>query len=118
MVEQGVSFEEEFDDLDAGAIHLLACVDGVPVGTTRLLVDGPVGKIGRVCVAKPARGTGLGHKLIAASIDRLLQLGNLKELKLGAQFHAIGFYEQHGFQAYGDVYDDAGIPHRWMKRNV
>lgn len=34
--------------------------------------------------------------------------------KLGAQTHAIGFYERLGFAAYGPEYDDAGIPHRDM----
>ncbi len=34
--------------------------------------------------------------------------------KLGAQVHAIGFYEKLGFEAVGPVYMDAGIPHRDM----
>ena len=34
--------------------------------------------------------------------------------KLGAQTHAIGFYEKLGFAPYGPEYDDAGIPHRDM----
>jgi ElaA protein len=35
-------------------------------------------------------------------------------VKLGAQTHAVGFYEALGFHAVGDVYDDAGIAHRDM----
>nr|WP_255538814.1 GNAT family N-acetyltransferase [Polynucleobacter sp. Latsch14-2] len=31
-----------------------------------------------------------------------------------AQVLAIPFYEKLGFQAYGDIYDEAGIPHRNM----
>lgn len=118
MVEQGLSHEEEFDDLDVGAIHMLATVDGIPAGTTRLLIEGDVGKIGRVCVAKSFRGTGLGAQLIDASIQRLSDIPTLTCVKLGAQTYAIGFYERHGFSAYGDEYDDAGIPHRWMKRDL
>ena len=38
--------------------------------------------------------------------------------KLGAQTHAIGFYEKLGFLAQGPVYDDAGIPHRDMTREL
>lgn len=118
MVEQGVSYEEEFDDLDDQAIHLLATVDGAPAGTTRLLTEGTTGKIGRVCVAKAFRGTGLGAKLLEASITRLQNISGLTCLKLGAQTYALGFYEKHGFRAYGKEYDDAGIPHRWMKRDL
>ena len=33
---------------------------------------------------------------------------------LGAQLHAIPFYERLGYVASGEVYLDAGIEHRWM----
>jgi ElaA protein len=36
------------------------------------------------------------------------------KVKLGAQTHALGFYERLGFTAIGDEFDDAGIPHREM----
>jgi len=35
---------------------------------------------------------------------------------LGSQTHAIGFYERLGFTPFGPEYDDAGIPHRDMRR--
>ena len=38
----------------------------------------------------------------------------VKKVKLGAQTHALGFYEHLGFTAFGDEFDDAGIPHREM----
>lgn len=114
--EQGISAEDEVDALDASAIHLLAVQDGVPVGTARLLLsDDGYGKIGRVCVLAQARGMGVGAALIRAGIARLRQVEGLKAVKLGAQDHAIGFYEGLGFEAYGPFYDDAGIPHRDMK---
>lgn len=56
--EQGVSEADEVDGLDDSAIHLLARLNGVPVGTARLIIKGNVGKIGRVCVLPEARGTG------------------------------------------------------------
>ena len=37
---------------------------------------------------------------------------------LGAQIGALGFYERLGFAAYGPVYDDAGIEHRDMRRDL
>jgi predicted GNAT family N-acyltransferase len=112
--EQGVSEADEMDDLDDTAIHLLAMVDGHPTGTARLLITGTTGKIGRVCVLAPARGTGLGAALIRASLHELRQHPLLTIAKLGAQTRAIAFYERLGFTAAGPVYDDAGIPHRDM----
>ena len=43
---------------------------------------------------------------------------HIEMFKLSTQAHAISFYEQLGFVAYGDVYDDTGIPHRNMKRII
>ncbi|GLS85911.1 acetyltransferase [Cypionkella aquatica] len=112
--EQGVSEADEVDDLDDVALHLLALLDGVPVGSARLLVQGNTGKIGRVCVLASARGSGIGAALIRAAVQRFRAMPGMTQAKLGAQVHALGFYKALGFQAIGPVYDDAGIDHRDM----
>ncbi len=112
--EQGVSEADEMDELDGEAVHLLALDDGVPVGTARLLLRGDMGKIGRVCVARSHRGTGLGAALIRESVAQLRAVPGITKAKLGAQIQALGFYEKLGFVAYGPAFDDAGIPHRDM----
>lgn len=113
--EQGVSEADEVDDLDGQAIHILATQDGVPVGSARLLVMGDTGKVGRVCVLKSARGTGLGAALMQAAIAQFRSMPGVKCVKLGAQIHALAFYERLGFTPYGDVFLDAGIEHRDMR---
>ncbi|MEL7254102.1 MAG: GNAT family N-acetyltransferase [Pseudomonadota bacterium] len=117
MVEQSVSEEDERDGMDDQAHHILASQDGRPVGCARIFLDGDVGKIGRVCVLSDQRGTGLGKALIEACLTHLQTLGATRA-KLGAQTHALGFYEALGFVAYGDEFDDAGIPHRMMERRL
>lgn len=112
--EQGVSEADEVDDLDGRAIHLLATLDGKPVGSARLLVLGGTGKIGRVCVLQSARGTGLGAALMRAAVDQFRAISGVTTVRLGAQTHALGFYERLGFTATGPEYMDAGIPHRDM----
>ena len=112
--EQGVPEADEIDDLDEAAVHLLASLDGRPVGSARLLSFGDTGKIGRVCVLKDCRGTGLGAALIRAAVAQFAGRGGIARVKLGAQTHALGFYERLGFRAYGPEYLDAGIPHRDM----
>ena len=114
--EQGIPEADEWDDLDDQAIHLLAWHEGEAVGTARVLLDGATGKIGRVCVLPVARGTGLGAQLIRAAVDVLRSRHGVSTARLGAQVHAIGFYEKLGFTVVGDVYDDGGIPHRDMIR--
>ncbi len=112
--EQGVSEAIEVDGLDDTAIHLLATRDGIPVGCARLLVQGSIGKVGRVCVLREARGTGLGAELMRAAIGELRQIPGVTTAKLGSQSHAIPFYERLGFTATGPEYLEAGIPHRDM----
>lgn len=116
--EQGVPPEIERDAYDDVALHLLAMDGDRPLGTARILPNGEIGKIGRVCVIKAARGTGLGAALIRAALDEMRADGRFSKAALGSQLHAIAFYEKLGFAAYGEVFDDAGIPHRMMERTL
>jgi predicted GNAT family N-acyltransferase len=113
--EQGVPLDLERDALDATAIHLLATDRGTPVGAARIVITGDTGKIGRVCVLKQARGTGLGSALIRETLGVLRTTPGITRAALGAQTDAMGFYEKLGFTAYGEVFDDAGIDHRMME---
>ena len=111
--EQGVSREEDVDGRDPEAIHLLATRDGIAIGTARILIKGEVGKIGRVAVLKETRGLGIGRDLMLSALDQCRAQG-LTRATLGAQTHALAFYEALGFTAIGPEFLDAGIPHREM----
>jgi len=112
--EQEVSEEEEWDDDDLVSVHVLATRNREPVGTGRL---SPAGKIGRIAVLSEVRGLGIGGRILDMLIQEALHKG-LLDVHLNAQVHAIPFYEKHGFTAYGEVFDEAGIPHRRMRRNL
>jgi ElaA protein len=113
--EQKVPEAEEWDGLDGEARHLLAFAGANVAGTARVRRLGQIGKIERVCVLAEARGTGLGRALMQTALELLRAEPSLTHAKLGAQTHAIAFYETLGFVAFGPEYDDAGIPHRDMK---
>ena len=113
--EQGVSEADEIDEFDDVALHLLATDNGEPVGCARVLIDGSSAKIGRVCVLKPYRATGLGADLIRACLRTATNQSGVTRASLGAQTHALGFYEKLGFSAHGPVFDDAGIDHQAME---
>ncbi|MEO0829993.1 MAG: GNAT family N-acetyltransferase [Pseudomonadota bacterium] len=114
---QNVPEDEERDDKDADAIHLIAFEDDIPVGTARLLVDGATGKIGRVAVLEQMRGRGLGKAIMQAAIDTLRD-EQVTTAKLAAQTHALAFYEALDFVAEGPEFLDAGILHRNMTRSL
>ncbi len=114
--EQNVPEAEEVDEFDTSATHLLGFEGDTPAGTARIVLHGSVGKIGRVCVLKAFRGKGLGAALIEAALAELRALPKISTARLGAQTHALGFYEALGFSAFGPEYMDAGIPHFDMER--
>ena len=58
-----------------------------------------------------ARGEGIGAALIRAAVADLAAMPGVSRAKLGAQVHALGFYERLGFVAVGPVYLDAVIEH-------
>ena len=115
--EQGVPEDVEQDGRDGAAHHVLAMLDGVPVGCGRILVEGATGKIGRVCVLREHRGHGIGLALVGACLDVLRDLPGVERAELGAQTYAIGLHEKQGFAAHGPEFSDAGgQPHRMMGR--
>ncbi|MEP3631293.1 MAG: GNAT family N-acetyltransferase [Hyphomicrobiales bacterium] len=116
--EQHVSEPEEWDDLDQAAIHFIGVDADEDVATGRMMVANGVAKLQRIAVLKHARGRNLGLKLIKTMMDVAEKGNNVHTFKLSAQTYAIPFYERLGFVAFGDEYDDAGIPHRDMKRAV
>ena len=127
--EQQVSETDELDGLDDVSLHFLARLDGRPVGTLRLIMeppkaalpDGILGTapvIGRVCVLSECRGHGIGAALIRAALAALRERGDVSHVRLAAQVRAIGFYENLGFTAHGEGFDDAGIDHRWMQARL
>jgi predicted GNAT family N-acyltransferase len=118
VTEQAVPEELEHDAHDESAEHLLALVDGRPVGVGRLVVeDDGVGHLGRLAVRAEARGTGTGAALVRAIEARAVALG-LRRVVLAAQLPALGFYQRLGYVAYGPEFDDAGIRHRMMARDL
>ena len=113
--EQSVPPEIELDDDDAVSVHAVAYDASHRVlGTGRLLPDG---HIGRMAVRKIARGAGVGGQILDALIEQGHGDGH-RMLVLHAQSHAKGFYEAHGFQADGDEFMEAGIPHVAMTREL
>jgi predicted GNAT family N-acyltransferase len=114
IVEQQVPEDLEWDEADAVALHALATADGVPVGTARLLPDG---HIGRIAVLRAWRGQGVGDALLASMLAAARERG-FEAALLNAQVQALDFYRRHGFVAEGEVFLDAGIPHRAMRLDL
>ena len=112
---QNVPEEEEVDGADPGCAHFLASdAQGNPIGTSRVLADG---HIGRVAVLEPWRGKGVGRALMLASIERVSELG-LPAALLDSQITAAEFYQKLGFERFGDEFLECSIPHIAMRKHL
>ena len=116
--EQNVPEEIELDADDGDAFHALAILDGVAIGCGRMLEHGDSEvKIGRMAVLREFRKTGVGAHILRFLIDRARARG-LRRAILHAQLTAEGFYLKEGFNPVGGVFDEAGIAHRKMERDL
>ena len=112
--EQAVPEELEWDGLDPLCAHVLAWNDhGDAIGTARMQAKGA---IGRMAVSRTGGVAGVGRALLQTLLDLAARQG-LSRVTLAAQIHALGFYEQAGFHAVGELFMDAGIPHRRMVKD-
>jgi len=112
--EQQVPEDEEWDNEDDSAQHIIAVKDGIAIATARLT---QAGKVGRMAVLKPYRQLGIASLLL----NKLVTVAKQQELntiKLWSQLHAQAVYKKHAFVAYGDEFLDAGIPHIKMRLDL
>jgi predicted GNAT family N-acyltransferase len=118
-LEQGVPQEEELDELDDQALHLVALEheDGGVIATLRLLCDAEDAKIGRVAVDRAWRRRGIAARMLGLALARARELG-CRRARLAAQLEAVALYEAAGFAVQSEVFQEAGIEHVWMGREL
>ena len=115
-VEQGVDLDADRDGLDERAIQIVALAeDRRVVGTCRVLVDGEIGRLGRMAVEAGARGQGLGAAILAAA-ERSAVSAGASLMRLHAQRHVEDLYAAAGYAAYGEPFVEEGIPHVAMEK--
>ena len=112
--EQNVPEEMEWDEYDETCMHVIVGMNGEYIATGRLL---ETGQIGRMAVLKSYRKMGIGSKILEKLLSIAESMG-MKTIFLNAQLDAIGFYRKYGFEEEGDIFDDAGIPHRKMGKVI
>ncbi len=103
--EQGVPPEEELDGRDGEALHLVA------------LDTGGEPKVGRVAVDRDFRRRGIAARMLDAALGRAGEHG-ARRVRLASQLDVVALYERAGFVVESAVFEEAGIPHVWMGRDL
>ena len=115
MKEQG--FENEFDDIDTISHHIVAFDEEKSIGTCRFFKENDHYTIGRVTVLKEYRNQHIGNLLLESAEKEIKKLnGNL--IVVHAQVRVSLFYEKQGYIQFGQIDDDEGVPHKWMKKKI
>jgi predicted GNAT family N-acyltransferase len=114
--EQGISPADEWDEHDPVCEHFLLYTAQTPIGTARVRPygDGKL-KLERMAVMEDYRDFGAGTFLLRAVLKHL---GETAPVVLNAQTAVEGFYRKLGFAPEGEVFNEAGIPHIRMTRQI
>jgi len=116
--QQGVDEAIEMDGRDAGATHVVLTDDGDPIATARLRFPDPsTAKIERVAVLPEYRSEGFGIEVMVFAESAARDAG-ATAATLHAQASVRGFYANLGYEAVGEQFEEAGIPHVEMRRRL
>ncbi len=114
--EQGVPADEELDDLDETATHVIALLEGKAVGTGRVVFpDSGEARIGRMAVERDYRRMGIGDHILRTLEDGARRQGKTEAI-LHAQTYVKGFYASHGYLEEGEVFLEVDIEHIQMRK--
>lgn len=119
--EQGCLFSEEFDEFDdiltRRATHVIGKINEEPIAAGRIIYhEKNNAKLERLAVLRQFRGNGFGKNLVKFMISVSFQ-NKCKGIYIHAQEHLSEYYQSLGFEAYGDVFQEARISHIKMKYN-
>ena len=115
MQEQG--FQNEFDNIDDTALHIVVYADNKPAATGRLYCESGEWHIGRIAALSEYRGCSLGS-MVVTELEKAGTSRGVKFISLSAQCRAAGFYEKLGYAQTDDLHDDEGCPHVTMVKEL
>jgi predicted GNAT family N-acyltransferase len=118
--EQGVPEDVEMDDNDDDATHFVVYDTdaGHPVATARMrFVGGGAAKAERVAVHSNYRGDGLGTRLMNL-VEVEARSQGCSRVELHAQTTVQRFYRNLGYETISEEFEQAGIPHVEMVKEL
>lgn len=90
--------------------QILAVVVFNPLGKNKL-------KLRQMAVSNNHQGQGLGKMLVQSAELEVAKVG-YKEIEMAAREAAIGFYQTLGYQTIGDNFEQVGVLHQTMTKDL
>jgi len=120
VVEQQVPAEEEFDEFESELHHFVALdEEDKPIGSARWRYTKKGIKLERFTVKKSLRGKGLGSEIVQAVLEDISKKAEPRTfLYMHSQLDAVPLYAKFGFQKKGDQFDECGIMHYLMWKEL
>ena len=115
----GLSFDpddlaREMDDLHLAIVdeesRMLGCLVLTPEGEETI-------RMRQVAIDPEHQKKGLGRRLVAFSEEVAIERG-FREMTMHARATAVPFYERLGYTIDGEEYEEVGIPHRTMRKDL
>ena len=120
-VEKNISKEIEVDENDTltgRCDHFLLKYDGKPAGALRCMrIGNGTVKLQRFCILKEFRNQGLGRK-ITEFVEGYYRNNSFARVELDAKYEAFEFYEKCGYRKVSELFEEAGIPHVKMVKEL
>ena len=119
--EQKIICEEELDGLDNKCIHVFLQDEERVVAYCRIVPKGINYEnisIGRVLVLKEFRRKGIAQEMLNETVEYIKANFHENRIILSSQLYAKELYESVGFIVESDIYDEAGIPHVKIYKNI
>ena len=74
-------------------------------------------KLRQMAVEQQAQKKGIGAALLSFAEEMAVGKG-FRSIRLNARLTAMNFYEKYGYDASGNVFDEVGIPHIEMRKEL
>ena len=71
--------------------------------------------LGRLAVLKESRGKNIGSLIVEKAEEYVKKIGG-EQIQLHAQCRVAAFYNKLGFSSFGEMEEEEGCPHIWMRK--
>jgi predicted GNAT family N-acyltransferase len=116
--EQGISEDLVFDGYDREALHMVVKDGEKVIGSIRVqfLADNQA-KLERMAILKRYRRKGIGREMFLF-LNAVWKEKQVQQVIIHAQFEAVPFYKLCGFDKVGLPFQEAGIKHIEMRKQL